>query len=158
MAGDRPISVAASTRIIALVRDKHAKQMALARAVYVGMVGGLSPPIAARLMAIDLGQLNFPPIKGELNFPPIKAVAAAPSPTAMRSPAAAQPDGGNRMMAAAARPAQLGGRVSAIAPPFDRCTEPQPERPDPGTAAAGLERSRAAGAPIGLQTLEAGPA
>jgi hypothetical protein len=32
VAGDRPISVAASTLIIALVRDKHAKQMALASA------------------------------------------------------------------------------------------------------------------------------
>ena len=32
VAGDRPISVAASQRIIALVRDKHAKQMALASA------------------------------------------------------------------------------------------------------------------------------
>ena len=57
VAGDRPISVAASQRIIALVRDKHAQQMAQARAVYLGMIGGLSPPISARLMAIDLDQL-----------------------------------------------------------------------------------------------------
>ena len=57
VAGDRPISVAASQRIIALVRDKHSQQMARARAVYLGMVGGLSPPISAQLMAIDLDQL-----------------------------------------------------------------------------------------------------
>src|SRR6516162_8829700 len=57
VAGDRPISVAASQRIIALVRDKHAQQMAQARTVYLGMVGGLNPPISARLMAIDLDQL-----------------------------------------------------------------------------------------------------
>jgi hypothetical protein len=69
VAGDRPISVAASQRIIALVRDKHAQQMAQARAFYVGMVGCLSPPISARLMAIGLDQLNFPSIKADATAP-----------------------------------------------------------------------------------------
>jgi hypothetical protein len=55
VAGDRPISIAASQLIIALVVAKHAEQMAWVRIVYVGMVGSLSPPIADRLMAIDLG-------------------------------------------------------------------------------------------------------
>jgi hypothetical protein len=57
VAGERPISAAASQRIIALVRDKHSREMARARVVYLGMVGGLSPPISAQLMAIDLDQL-----------------------------------------------------------------------------------------------------
>jgi hypothetical protein len=57
VAGERPISAAASQRIIALVRDKHSREMARARVVYLGMVGGLSPRISARLMAIDLDQL-----------------------------------------------------------------------------------------------------
>ena len=114
VAGDRPISIAASQRIIALVVAKHAEQMAWARIVYVGMVGSLSPPIAARLMAIDLG------------------------------PAAA---------------AQLGGRVSIVDPPcaVHRATTARTARPG-DRQSAGLERSRAAGASVGLPSLEAGPA
>ena len=119
VAGDRPISIAASQRIIALVVAKHAEQMARASAVYLGMVGGLSPPISARLMAIDLDQL------------------------AVRRPAAAQ----------------LGGRVSIVDPPcaVHRATTARTARPG-DRQSAGLERSRAAGASVGLPSLEAGPA
>jgi hypothetical protein len=54
-AGERPISAAASQRIVALVRDKHGRQMAWQRATYLAMIGALSAsPLRAQLLAMDL--------------------------------------------------------------------------------------------------------
>jgi 5-formyltetrahydrofolate cyclo-ligase len=54
-ADERPISAAASQRIVALVRDKHSRQMAWQRATYLAMIGALSAsPLRAQLLAMDL--------------------------------------------------------------------------------------------------------
>ena len=58
VAGEHPISRAASQRISELVRAKHDDQARWLRASYLDMIGGLTAsPFRAGLLAMDVGKL-----------------------------------------------------------------------------------------------------
>jgi hypothetical protein len=60
VAEERPVSIAASARIEALVRHKHGQQMRRTRAFYLDMIAGLSDTrIKARLLMMDLAALRL---------------------------------------------------------------------------------------------------
>jgi hypothetical protein len=57
-AGDRPVSISASRKIVAKVRAKHERRMKMERATYLDMIAGLtSTQTKVLLIAMDLTEL-----------------------------------------------------------------------------------------------------
>jgi hypothetical protein len=77
VAGERPISAAASDLITELVRDRHSSQMRRTRSTYLNMVDALTPSsFRARLLAMDLDELR---LDDQLRRAAAEPVAAEPA-------------------------------------------------------------------------------